>query len=309
MPDPGELGEVLRRSRGWLSVEGTRPSASLRTALQSLFGAWACDRGLREEEPSEELRLLTDRALEQLDREGAGFDGYSYDPKLLLLCLRVFAQDGRDAPAIRTCADSIASTLASLPRIPARHAGTAAMLDELGYPGIALDLRPDEPSVDELLRLGPEAVRAACSAVAAWTHFGARQLEGLRFEALRRVLPVILLQSLRSHDLDTAAMLLRTSRYLRMRPSRQLEEGISFLVDQQKSDGRFGYFAVEASKLSGSDEVVGFDEISTLYLPVTVTCTWAVAELVTGGCLLFGRRGDRPRDRIVPESQMPSYTS
>ncbi len=315
MRDAVELTDALRRSRAWLGTAGAHPSASLRHALQSLFGVWVCTRALGDDAPAE-LRPLLDAALEKLDDEleAGSFDPYGYDPKLLLVCLRIFERERTQPAALRTFADSIAEALGSLAQIPAGHAGVAAMLYQLGYPGIraaAIVPAADEPDLDSLLRGGPDVVRAACSSVAAASHFGAQRIEAPwpQFEGLRRALPVVFLQSLRSYDLDTAAMLLRTSRYLRMRRSGRIEEGISFLVDHQKHDGRFGFFAVEASALEQSEELPGFDEVLTLYLPVTSTCAWALAEQLSDRCLLFERPRGRPRRRAGSVPPLPSYAS
>lgn len=279
-----DLLEALVRSRAWLATAGMSPDASPRHALQALLGVWVCDRALDEESP--ELRALAARARVLLDADAV--DPYEYDPKLLLVCLQVLERDGGGPAALATFAEELAAALSPLPRIPSRHAGVAAILHELGL----LRARPldvDEADVDSLLRGGVDAVRAACSSAAAATHFGARR-SPIRFRGLRRTLPVLFLQSLRAYDLDTAAMLLRASRYLRTPRSGRIEEGIAFLVDQQKPDGRFGYFAVESSALVESQEVGGFDELLTLSLPVTSTCAWALAELVSDGPALFGRR-------------------
>jgi hypothetical protein len=267
--------------------------------LQSLLGVWACEQALASESASSDFRDLQEVARRKLEREVASgsFDAYAYDPKLLLLCLQVFAGAGAEPRPLRAFADSIADGLASLPRVPLRHAGVAATLLELGYGDLGrfAEEETDEPDLGALVRGGPDAVRVACASVAAATHFGVRRVAGTRFEALREALPVILLQSLRSYDLDTAAVLVRTNRYLRMRKSPRLGEAIAFLVDQQRPDGRFGYFGVETSALAGSGEIAGFDEILSVYLPVTATCAWAVAEVLSTGCVLRGR--DRARAR------------
>lgn len=279
-----DLTDALVRSRAWLATAGTRPDASPRHALQALLGVWVCDRALGEESP--ELWALEAQARETLDVDAV--DPYEYDPKLLFVCLQVFTRNGGAPAALATLAEQVAAALAPLPRIPATQAGIAAILHELGL----LRARPldvDEADVDSLLRGGAEAVRTACSSVAAATHFGARRSH-VAFRGLRRTLPILFLQSLRGYDLDTAGMLLRASCYLRMPRSDRIEEGIAFLVDQQKADGRFGYFAVESSALVESQEVSGFDELLTLSLPVTSTCAWALAELMSDGPALFERR-------------------
>jgi hypothetical protein len=276
--------DALARSRVWLASTGTHPAASSRHALQALLGVWVCDRALGED--SSELRRLAARARAQIEAEP--FDPYAHDPKLLLICRQVLARGG-DVPAeLEAFADEVALALAALERIPPKHAGLAAVLDELGFlRAPVIDVH--EPTFDSLLRGGADAVRAACGSVAAATRFGARGTK-LRFEALRSALPVLFLQTLRAYDLDTAAMLLRASRYLRMAPSDRLDEGIAFLVDQQKQDGRFGYFAVEATALVESQEIAGFDEVLTLSLPVTSTCVWALAEVLSETPVLFERR-------------------
>jgi hypothetical protein len=299
MPDPAELAEALERSRAWLAGTGAEGAVPLKQTLQGVLGAWACEQALASEPASSELGDLVEVARVKLERAVASgsFDPYAYDPKLLLLCLHVFGRTGAEPRVLRAFADSIAEGLEALPRVPAQHAGVAAILSEVGYRGLdrSADEEPTEPDLDALVRGGPDSVRAACGAVAAAAHFGARRVAASRFGALREVLPVILLQSLRSYDLDTAAVLVRTSRYLRMRQSSRLGEAIAFLLDQQKPDGRFGYFGVETSALIESGEIEGFDELLSVYLPITATCAWAVTEVLSTGCVL--RRPARARAR------------
>lgn len=279
-----EIGEALVRSRAWLAATGTHPEASTRHALQALLGVWVSDRALGE--ASTELHELVERTRTRIETDA--FDPYEHDPKLLLVCRQVLSHEGGAPMELDAFVDEIAAALRLLPRVPTKHAGVAAVLEEIG----ALRAPPmdvDDPDFDSLFRGGADAVRAACAAVAADTHFGARRAT-LPFAALRESLPVLFLQTLRAYDLDTASVLLRASCYLRMRHSDRIGEGIAFLVDQQKPDGRFGYFAVESTALVESQEIAGFHEVLTLALPVTSTCAWALAEVLSEAPVLFERR-------------------
>jgi hypothetical protein len=54
--------------------------------------------------------------------------------------------------------------------------------------------------------------------------------------------------------------------------------GIHYLLGQQRTDGRFGYMGVEAAPLEKSP---GSNTTYRIYLPVTVSCMWALAEALT----------------------------
>jgi hypothetical protein len=256
--------------------------------LQSMLGVWVCDCAL--DEASVDMHILVDIALDGLRTID---DLHAVDTKLLFLCLQAFEREGRASPAIRGLGESIARSLTELPSIPTRHAGIAAVLYELGYAGIRAGAIPvaAEPGIDALLCGSPEKLRRVCGAVAAESHFGARRVRPERFVGLRRVLPILLLQTLRSYDLDTGAMLLRTARYLRLRTGGRLDESISFVIDQQDWDGRFGFFAVERSAFRESAELRHFDDVLSLHLPITSACAWALAEVMRGGGVVFARSG------------------
>ena len=285
---PEAIARALRSSRAWLGASGRHPTSSPRQLLQSMLGIWTCDRALGED--SAELGSLVEIALARLRIPE---DLHRVDPKLLLICLQAIEREERASAAIRAFPASIALSISKLSSIPARHAGVAVVLYELGFPGIRLRTLPlaEEPDTDLLLCGGSEIVRQVCGAVAAESHFGAQRIGRRRFVSLRRVLPALLLQTLRSYDLDTGAMLLRTARYLDLPSRGRLDECVSFIMDQQTREGRFGFYAIERAAIRESSDLPDFDDDLSLHLPVTSSCAWALAEVVSGGGVLFMRPG------------------
>ena len=125
--------------------------------------------------------------------------------------------------------------------------------------------------------------------IAAATRFGQQPLradvEIQRY--LGRLLPVILLQTLRDYDLEMGTILLRTICYLDLPRTKAIDLAIEFLIDQQQSDGRFGYLAIESAGIARSTELGSVDITSKLYLPITVACLWSLAETLVPRFNLF----------------------
>lgn len=281
---PEVIARALRSSRAWLGASGHYPTSSPRQLLQGMLGIWTCDRALGED--SAEMASLVAIGLARLRIPE---DLHGVDPKLSLLCLQAIDRERRVTATIRAFATSIALSISELSSIPAGHAGVAVILHELGFPGIRVRTLPltKEADTDLLLCGGPEVVRGVCRAVAVESHFGARRIGRSRFVCFRGVLPALLLQTLRSYDLDTGAMLLRTARYLDLPIRGRLAECVSFIMDQQTREGRFGFYAIERAAIRESSDLPNFDADLSLHLPVTSSCAWALAEVLKGPGVLF----------------------
>ena len=90
---------------------------------------------------------------------------------------------------------------------------------------------------------------------------------------------------LNEYNLDLGLLLLRTMGYLRMRNTRSFKQAIDFIIWQQRLDGKFGFFAPEVSQLLLTD--AKFNDIYTLYLPITTSAIWTIAEAINPKFNLF----------------------
>lgn len=279
----------------WLLSLADQHELTLNDLFRILLGVWICERvspNLEQCPKPEKVITLVDKRLQ--DEFAAGrFDTSHYDFKLLLFCQHILSKEGRRVEGIAAVAAQVAEALQSLPMIPLRYAGESILLYQLGY-----GKRPTFPPlmIEEasggplgLLRSGEDRVRSVCNNVSAATGFGQRRLKTDPdvCKYLERILPIILLQSFRDYRLETGAILLRTLRYMRVPRNKTLRLAIEFLIDQQRSDGRFGYFAIETDEISSLENHQEFDSIRQLYLPITLSCLWALAETAVPGFRLF----------------------
>lgn len=293
--EPAQLQRCFVRAEDWLltlaATDGSRGEATaddLGDLLRILFGVWLCERATQEA-PSPPFLDLTERVEDQLrGAEAAGaFNPFAYDAKLLLLCHRILAEQGRQAFGITGFARALAAALGVGPTVPLRYAGEALLLAQLSYaaapPRMTVGSEDLGGDPGTLLRADGARIRAVCDTIAAATQFGVVPLrsDGDVRAALVEVLPIVLIASLRRNDLDTGAALLRAIRYLRLRNTREIQQATMFVADQQQGDGKFGYFAVELAAIARARPEAPFDALRQLYLPVTVSCLWSLAETVS----------------------------
>ena len=66
--------------------------------------------------------------------------------------------------------------------------------------------------------------------------------------------------------------------YLGMQKLRYFKDSLDFILWQQRPDGRFGFFAPEVSCIRNKDPK--FNEKRCLYLPITVSAMWTIAEIL-----------------------------
>lgn len=266
----------LKRALGFIGRSMQVPDLSLQSQMQGLLGLLIGERA-GVERVRGHLEGLAERFAESLSREAQSnaFDPYDYDAKLLLLCRLCLADHQVATPAITQFADGLASTLERLPMLPEQFEGEAGLLRLSGWSPPERWAQPDvrEVADADLLLADAETIRAFCLRVASRSVLGSVPVRLPSGSAASRSLPVVLLQKLREYDLMLAASLARTIRYLAVPAREELEYVADFLVCQQQADGRFGYFArelAEAPTLHNAD--------SELYLPVTVTLAWSLAE-------------------------------
>jgi len=280
------------RAEAWLLAlaapepPGGPGTSDLGDLLRILFGVWLCERAVGDDARSPDLVALAGGVEQRLCRAvSAGeFDPSAHDATLLLLCHRILSEQGRQAWGISSFAHELSAALGETPTVPQRDAGAAVLLAQLGYRAYpvwvtlpAADIGGDAAA---LLRADEARVRAVCNAIASATQFGLRPLTADRAvrESLALVLPIILVASLRQNDLETGAAVLRAIRYLRLPRTRAARQATTFVADQQQGDGKFGYLAAETAAIANARGWVPFDAARQLYLPVTVSCLWALAE-------------------------------
>lgn len=279
------------RAELWLqeriSVEMGADGFDLSAALRILLGYWICEcvlqsaaapRGVTELMRHVESRLCT--------QSGArNFEPLRYDARLLLLAHHILSVCGCRTYGIETFAQQLAAAVKERLIVPLRCVGEALLLARLGYgeyPPIPT-LEPRDAGTDAfcLLRGDEEQILSVCQNIGAATHFGSQRLRataGVR-SYLGHMLPIILLQSMREYNLELGALVLRTIRYLRITGNQALSVAISFLMDQQLVDGRFGHFGIEAAKISELEGKDSSQVANELYLPITVSCLWTLAEV------------------------------
>jgi hypothetical protein len=297
--------ELFARSRAWLLMIGDPygvTQACTSQLLTALLGVWLCDLASPPAGTSSGLRDLVALVEERLRKEtdAGSFDPLRHDAKLMLLCHHILSVHHACPYSIAVFARRLAAALQGLEITPPGYAGEALLLSHLGYgdfpPVPALRAEEAGGSALKLLRADEGQIRTVCSNVAAATGYGRHRLlaePGVQ-SWLVRVLPVVLLHCLREYSLETGATLLRAVRYLGLARKRAVRLATCFLMGQQQSDGKFGYFAIEAAEIGKLRDYQEFDAAGRLYLPMTVSCLWSIAETLAPGLNLFSLNNPKP---------------
>ena len=284
----GEIGRSLHAAETWLrglSVVLRQRNFSERS-LQCLLGLWICERALdqtRRDGPRE-LAAIISKQLAPLQEAAIS----SFDSKLLLLALYIVRKCGYPAHALESYGRKIADAFRQYAATHDDHVGERIVLARLGlsnYPcNIAVDPSVTHAAAHDVLRGDLEAIRNLYARICAATHFGTQECRWFRGRGqIAFVIRVLLIDALNSYDLATGAMLLRLAAYLGPANEAVIRDAQSFLRLQQLSDGRFGQYDLHAEALRDA----GLDASLDLYLPLTVSCVWALAESAIPGFRLF----------------------
>jgi hypothetical protein len=292
-----ELSVVFKRSRSWLaSIDLPERSVNGRIINQAMvraLGMWICsfiigDSGIT-------APLIADQVMKVLRtaEEEKIFNPFEYDSKLVLLIGELLAANGYESSTLSPFAEEVGAEIRRMESIPARFVGESVLLCRRGLapqptvPKLTLDICPDGR---ELLSGKSSQVYSACEAISASTLFGLRALEAeaLLLTTLRQVLPPILVQTLKEYDLDLGGRVLRAMSYCGFECLPTFNAALEFLVYQQHPSGRFGYLAKEAAALSESGTAPLEEIEERLYLPITVSCLWSLAESAFDGFRLLG---------------------
>jgi len=243
--------------------------------LQCLLGLWIAARALEStsDDGVEELASVISQQL------AGSHDALipSFDSKLLLLALYILRKCGRPGYALETYGRKVADAFREDARAHHDHVGEAIILSRLGladHPNGDANASPHATALD-FLNGDLEAIRKLSTRICAATHFGTR--EAPSFPGRRQiafVTKILLIDALNSYDVATGATLLRLVAYLGSTNEAVIGDAQLFLLLQQQPDGHFGQYDLHAKALGEA----GLDASFDLYLPLTVSCMWALAE-------------------------------
>ncbi len=249
-----QLKESCARAGSWLSdraaIDMRSPALDLGDVLRMLLGCWLCESAVRSTTTPAALSALANHVESRLydETQAKTFDPFHHDTKLLLLACNLLSMYGRRAHGIEEFAQQIAQAFKQLPLIPLRYIGEVLLLAKLGYcehPQVStLGAQEAGTNALSLLRADEDQVRSVCHNIAAATHFGRQSLQAAPVvrRYLDRILPIVLLGSLREYNLELSSILIRAIHFLRPSDDQTLDVAINFLMDQQLADGRFGHF-------------------------------------------------------------------
>jgi hypothetical protein len=200
--------------------------------------------------------------------------------RILLGCWLCDSMLGEEASAFPATARRVAEQLSDLEEEGAAFEEMPVALALLTTALYALGLLPaPEPADDhdtlELARTFPltasrQEVEDLALSIHAWTGCGTRPVVLEPEDAwIPEMLAGLATHCLRQYNFLTAGKLLRAIVYL---GGGAVEEHLGFLCLHQRPEGAFGFLGPEEGKLRDREADVD------LYLPVTVSCLWALAE-------------------------------
>jgi uncharacterized protein DUF6895 len=276
------IAEAAQRARGWLAELLENPLTRRPDALcRILLGCWICDSMRGEEDfafPDAALRIGGE--LLELDREEAAFESVPSTLKLIVAAL--LSAWGIDVPALRDFALQSAELLWEVPA-----SDSEPSLDEKRFILHTLGLcpapedRPGDPL--EIVRALPltacrDEVEGLALELQVWTGHGTRcRALAPADRWIAEMIAGLATHCLRQYNFLTACKLLRALVYLGAAEGEPYHDCVRFLLLNQRSEGAFGFFGPEEGKLRNRAPE-GFSADLDLYLPVTVSCLWALGE-------------------------------
>lgn len=278
--------ESLERAASFVYTIAHAAATPIAHQLEALFGLSVAEKAGVPRAVAY-VEMMAAQVCHQLDREcaGGGFDPFGFDATLLLLCHSAMRERDLESDTLAAFARDVSAGMREMKVIPRRLAGAARLLEAIGEEPfgetgvIEVDAYATETS---LMRAETAEVREVCNRLAGASLFGTRRLVIAGMPDLLRSMPILLLQKLREYDLILGASLLRTLKYLGATVQEEAAYATQYLMCQQQADGRFGYYArelVEGPRLRNAEQ--------ELYLPVTVSVLWALAETsIPGFCMV-----------------------
>jgi len=221
--------------------------------------------------------------LREFDEENSDLNLANCDPLLVLLVNSVLKSQNLSSLRLSKFAQDVSLVIQNEVSLtdednadlfPARF-----LLKKLGF-NVSLKetFQLKERPLDFWVKADESMMHSIANEICASTVFGTKKpyCSEATLDMLKTAFSAWTLNSLYEYKLDLGAFLGRTLSYLDSVDSPTLNEVYQFILFQQQPDGRFGYLANEASKMKSKKD---FNEKNDLYLPVTVSCLWTIAEM------------------------------
>jgi hypothetical protein len=276
---------ALQQSYQWLQVIRKDMSNSA-SFLYHLLGEWIygnvldhqiCNSG-RFQDTASNIKL-------RLDEELNNYSSSNLDPALVLLCAGIFRRLKLTCKILESFVDEIANALKLHDSISTIEEDTSLFLSrlithKLGH--IPMPRLPVVSSMEELTSgsySDKQALRDTILYASAQTCYGKNQVYNRDFQKYAyAALSGPMLSCMYSYNLDLALCLLRTMRYLSFHRTRSFTQAFDFLLNQQSQNGRFGFFAPEVLEIT--DGNTQYNSQEGVYLPITVSAMWTIAETI-----------------------------
>lgn len=297
---PDKVTLLGSRARIWLlelyELIGSDTRIPISSILQILVGCWICEKALGADTGKPDAQFLACELQRRLDlREQEGFSALlSSDAALVLLSAGILrAFDSRSATIelfIQKVASGLQMHVDQDQPEAAELFATRFLLHNLHMHPYLDTYRINSAQISpgtNLFQADESIIRSVATDIAAVTIYGQRppSANPELFEQLAVALSVWMLYYFRKYNLEIGTLLLRTMNYLHLRGDRAFQMGLNFVLAQQQPDGRFGFLAPEVFHLRSTKP--DFDETFDLYLPLTVSCLWAIAEVTDPDFILF----------------------
>jgi hypothetical protein len=270
----------------WRSKDQER--FTLENDLQALLTAFLCE-WYGEFDREDSLSTLIAEEIKNLDdHQGAIVSEFKeVDPLLFAITSTILKGKGIK---IKGMNNHLEDLYADIERIVAEgHVGNAPIrfyalchiLGKIGMPE-ALSCIPQDfntsISLPEIYESGLEKIQELCDKIDLITRYGEEPqvIEKGTVQILHDALPPIMFACFRNYKIEVGARLLRTLNYLGIR-GRALEEGVAFLVFQQRSTGAFGYLNPLAKE--SAERYLGREV--AFFLPMTLVSLWTLGECTT----------------------------
>ena len=295
----------LARAREWVLRTYTDRSGrlGLSSLLYILVGEWVASvvAGDWHRERSRSLYLRIHSEMQRVIRSDSTSVG-ACDPALVLLGEGILRKFRLRVPDFELLASKSADALKDnesvnqrLSLFPVMH-----LLESLGF---EVNARPGRDQKQELTtvyesELSGERLHDLANYISKATSFGyyGFRAESSQVDKIRGDLAALTFYHLHHYQLEDALLLIRAMNHAGMSSSKTFEEGVDFMLAQQRDDGSFGFYADEIELIRKSDP--GLDPIEKLTLPVTISAVWTMSEATKGGFSLFNSiRTPRLRDK------------
>lgn len=298
---PDQVSLVGCRARTWLlglyeliCTDVRIPMASI---LQTLVGGWICEKALAADKRKPDVKSLArevQRRLDNLREQEAFLALQSSDIALVLLSAGILRALDSKSENIELFIQNVASSVQMHEDKDKKESAelfpTLFLLHNLH-----LHQDPGTYKIDslrifqekDLFHADESVIRLLVDDITAATVYGqsSPSAEPELLERLSVALPIWMLYYLRKYNLEAGTLLLRAMNYLHLQEEPAFQMSINFVLAQQQPDGHFGFLAPEISQFRLTNP--HFDEVSELYLPLTISCLWTIAEATVPDFILF----------------------